>query len=150
MLKKFASRFVPQDANNMSGRSVLYLLDTNIASVLLDGSDVRLKKRLEATPQDSALSIITWGELWYGARNSSRIGRNLLRLDELTRIYELIPCNKGTAEHYGVIKHKLRTQGVIIPENDIWIAATAIQHNLILVTRDKDFDPVEGLQREAW
>ncbi len=47
-------------------------------------------------------------------------------------------------------KNDLRVARFPIPENDIWIAATARQHNLILVTRDTHFQHVSNLQIEAW
>lgn len=50
----------------------------------------------------------------------------------------------------GELKNELRRKGRPIPENDIWIAATALQHGLTLVTRDSDFEHVEGIDRESW
>ena len=49
-----------------------------------------------------------------------------------------------------VIKDRLRRNGRPIPNNDIWIAAIAMQNDLILVTRDSHFDEVESLQTERW
>lgn len=49
-----------------------------------------------------------------------------------------------------VIKDRLRRDGRSIPNNDIWIAAIAMQNDLILVTRDSHFDEVESLQTERW
>lgn len=44
----------------------------------------------------------------------------------------------------------LKRKGKPIPENDVWIAACALQHDLILVTRDGHFEYVEGLRFESW
>jgi tRNA(fMet)-specific endonuclease VapC len=44
----------------------------------------------------------------------------------------------------------LKEKGKPLPENDIWIAALAMQHNLTLITRDTHFDHVNGLDREKW
>jgi len=49
-----------------------------------------------------------------------------------------------------VIKSQLRAKGQPIPENDIWIAATAKQPQLTLVTRDGHFQAIEGLVVEQW
>jgi tRNA(fMet)-specific endonuclease VapC len=62
----------------------------------------------------------------------------------------VLVCDVETARHYGRVRNELRRKGRPIPENDIWIAATARQHDLILVTRDPHFDEVEGLPIEAW
>lgn len=134
----------------MPNPKVKYLLDTNIASVLLDNSDYKLRERLISLTQGVVISAITWGELWHGVYNSSRVGQNIARLELLFKPYDIIPCNRGTAQHYGILAVRLKRQGKALSTNDIWIAAIAIQHNLILVTRDKDFEPIEGLQREAW
>ncbi|HVT57778.1 MAG TPA: PIN domain-containing protein [Thermoanaerobaculia bacterium] len=48
------------------------------------------------------------------------------------------------------MKAELRSKGRPIPENDLWVAAGARQHNLVLVTRDRHFNQVEGLVTEAW
>ncbi len=59
-------------------------------------------------------------------------------------------CDLGTAQWYGTIKDQLRWKGRPILDNDIWIAAIAMQHGLILVTRDSYFDEVKSLQIESW
>jgi tRNA(fMet)-specific endonuclease VapC len=62
----------------------------------------------------------------------------------------ILDCNMVTAKIYGTIKQKLKIKGHPISENDIWIAALARQHNMILVTRDKDFEAVDDLTLESW
>jgi len=49
----------------------------------------------------------------------------------------------------GIVKDQLRKIGKPIPENDIWIAALTLQHNLSLATRDKHFENIEGLVIET-
>ena len=62
----------------------------------------------------------------------------------------VLVCDPGTAWEYARIKIDLRSKGRPIPENDIWIAATARQHGLTLVTRDQHFSAVDGLKCDAW
>ena len=62
----------------------------------------------------------------------------------------MLPCDLGTAAAYGQIKDELRLKGRPIPENDVWIAAVARQHGLILASRDDHFRSVDGLAVEAW
>lgn len=59
-------------------------------------------------------------------------------------------CSATTGNHYGQVKQRLRAKGRPIPENDIWIAATALQYGLTVVTRDGHFNEVEDLLTEAW
>jgi tRNA(fMet)-specific endonuclease VapC len=54
------------------------------------------------------------------------------------------------ARFYGRVSHQLRVKGRPIPQNDIWIAALAIQHNLTVLTRDSHFAEVDGLATQSW
>jgi tRNA(fMet)-specific endonuclease VapC len=62
----------------------------------------------------------------------------------------VLACDLDTAREYGVIKNALREKGRLIPENDIWIAAIARQHDLTLVTRDEHFKEIKHLKVEMW
>ena len=62
----------------------------------------------------------------------------------------VLSCDLGTAHVYGEVKDELRLKGRPIPENDVWIAAVARQHGLMLVTRDEHFQHVNGLGVEGW
>jgi tRNA(fMet)-specific endonuclease VapC len=124
-----------------------YLLDTNVLIYILTQ---------KVPPQRSPIkgrlhiSVITLGELHYGAQNSKWVAQNIARVNALTAQLMLVRCTKGTAEHYGVVKKKLLARARPISPNDMWIAATAIQHGLTLVTNDNDFKFVDGLLLEAW
>ncbi len=62
----------------------------------------------------------------------------------------VLGCDSDTARRYGEVKNALRLKGRPIPENDIWIAAVALQHGLTLITRDGHFNEIEELTVEAW
>ena len=93
---------------------------------------------------------IVIGELAYGAHKSSRVSENLRRIEEFAASNTILPCDAATAFHYGSIKDQLRQSGKPIPENDIWIAAAAIQYDSILVSRDDHFKNVHTLTVEVW
>ena len=59
-------------------------------------------------------------------------------------------CNAKTADHYAIIKLALQAKGKPIPENDMWIAAVAMQHGFILATRDRHFLEIDRLLLEMW
>jgi len=129
----------------MTGR---YLLDTNIViAIFADESVVRQKL---AQAGEVFVPSIVLGELYYGAQKSSRVASNVARVDEFAANNSVLVCDTETARQYGEIKSELRTKGQPIPENDIWIAAIAQQHQLTLVTRDGHFNNVDGLLIEAW
>ena len=125
-----------------------FLLDTNIV-IALFAEEASVKRHLAENIEVFVPSIVL-GELYYGALKSTRVEANLARLDEFARSSAVLVCDTETARHYGQIKSKLRERGRPIPENDIWIAAIAMQHGFIVATRDGHFDEVEGLFVEAW
>ena len=129
----------------MNGRC---LLDTNIVIALLAGE----KSVLEALSEvdEVFLSNVVLGELYYGAFKSQRSLENIARIEELAENSVVISCDEHVARKYGEIKNTLRAKGHPIPENDIWIAATAIFYDLTLITRDRHFEEVEGLSTESW
>jgi tRNA(fMet)-specific endonuclease VapC len=90
------------------------------------------------------------GELYYGAIYSSQIHKNLSKIQSLFERYKSLPLDEATSLEYGNIKAALRKKGKPIPDNDIWIAALAKQHALILVTRDKHFKGIEGVTIKQW
>lgn len=129
----------------MSGK---YLLDTNIV-IALFATDVGVQTKLEAAGE-VFISSIVFGELYYGARKSGRVEANVQRVDELLASGAVLDCDGETAGHYGLVKHDLKLKGKPIPENDLWIAALALQYDLILVTRDAHFQEVPNLKIERW
>jgi tRNA(fMet)-specific endonuclease VapC len=129
----------------MNGR---FLLDTNVVIDLLVDKD-RLAERLVAA-DEVLLPVVVLGELYYGARKSARSAENLARVDQFAARNSVLSCDLRTAQLYGEIKNAMRARGTPIPENDLWVAALAQQHDLVLVTRDRHFRAVEGLRLEEW
>ena len=125
-----------------------YLLDTNIIIALIN-QDPAVIQRISENPE-TAISSITVGELCYGAGKSKKTTENLAKLDSLFAEMLILNCTEVTGKFYGTIKSQLRKKGRPIPENDIWIAATALQYDLTLVTRDSDFEAVDNLILESW
>ncbi len=128
-----------------SGR---YLLDSNIVVALFAGDGAVLARLRAATY--FAIPIVVLGELYYGARKSQRTAANLDRVDTFADDNSILNCDHSTAQRYGLIRNELLAKGRPIPENDIWIAAIAMQHGLTLISRDRHFEEIAGLQRERW
>ncbi len=126
-----------------------YLLDTNIVIGLFK-ADSEIEQRLAGAAQVS-LSVITLGELIYGAHRSLQRKKNLSRIHELAARTGVLGCDSETGRLYGEIKARLHDRGRPLPENDIWIAAIASRYRLMLATRDKKhFAEIEGLSWETW
>ena len=125
-----------------------YLLDTNIViPFLTDDSWIKQKIRQVA---EVFIPVIAIGELLYGAKKSARTAENIAKIEEFILDNVILDCDTETARKYGDIKEQLRKDGRPIPENDIWIAAIALQDDLTLVSRDTHFGYVKGLSLEMW
>jgi tRNA(fMet)-specific endonuclease VapC len=72
------------------------------------------------------------------------------KIEDLLAASAILECDVETAQHYAIIKNNLRLKGKPIPENDIWIAAIAVQHHLVMVTRDAHFKEIENLTVQSW
>ena len=130
---------------NQNGK---YLLDTNIVIALFSEEVTVQEKARNAAVVALAPPII--GELCYRAQKSEKVSENLYRINRFVQQNAFFPCDLETARLYGTIRDQLRRKGRPIPDNDIWIAAIALQRGLILVTRDAHFDEIESLQTERW
>jgi tRNA(fMet)-specific endonuclease VapC len=124
------------------------LLDTNAAIALLNG-DARIIQAIGDSDQLN-IPIISVGELYYGAENSAQVAENYAKVRQITAKYKILNCDLETAQGYGRFLRQLRLKGRPIPQNDVWIAALALQHGLILMTRDAHFNYVDGLMVEGW
>lgn len=121
-----------------------YLLDTNVAIAFLNG-ERQVTERI-ASADAAFLSAISFGELYYGAAKSTHPAENERRVNQLADQVAVLDCNFETAQFYGRVKSDLRSKGRPIPDNDLWIAALAIQHGLTLLTRDRHFQAIAALQ----
>ncbi|QDU25418.1 tRNA(fMet)-specific endonuclease VapC [Anatilimnocola aggregata] len=125
-----------------------HLLDTNIIIAIFK-RDANVLQRL-ATATEAFVPLIAIGELYYGAQHSAQVQRNMQEVQAFATQSQVLGCDLVTAEIYGQIKNELKAQGFPIPENDVWIAAIARQHDLIVATRDQHFQKVNGLTVESW
>ena len=129
----------------MSGR---VLLDTNIV-IAFFAQESDISDKMQAADAFFIPSVVL-GELYFGARKSGKPAQNLKRIDDLAMTTNVLGCDAEAAHHYGQIKDALRRKGRPIPENDIWIAAITLQHDLTLVTRDTHFEQIDGLLIIIW
>lgn len=112
------------------------LLDTSLILDMLAGEE-DLAKRLEGDAP-VYVSAIGVGELEVGFQLGRHAEEERAVVEAFLLQCTVIPVDLQTAQAYATIKVTLRRQGRPIPENDVWIAATALQHQLVLTTRDAD------------
>ncbi len=125
-----------------------FLLDTNTV-IRLFGHDQAVERQFDADPR-VLLPIFVLGELYYGALKSSLVDENCRRIDDFLGDVKILYTNLGTAYTFGTIKTELERKGRMIPQNDLWIAALARQHDLTLVSGDRHFAKVDSLRLEQW
>lgn len=125
-----------------------YLLDTNAAIAVLENDPVFEAAFSEG--QQASVPVIVLGELYAGAEKSAKVEANLRRVTEFESRRSIIPCDAQTARQYARIAQELRHKGRPIPYNDMWIAAIAMQHGMILVTRDAHFNNIDGVLVQSW
>ena len=129
-----------------------YLLDTNICIYIRRKRPEELLRRFrKLRPGEAAISVITYGELLYGAAKSERRVMALERLHELVHWMPALSLPETAAEAYGTIRAGLESKGEMIGNNDLWIAAHAVAAELTLVTNnEREFRRVRGLKIQNW
>ncbi len=121
------------------------LLDTNAYAAFKNGNDDAIK--ILQMADRIGLSSIVLGELIAGFLLGSREEKNRKELSKFLcapRVTLLMVDNE-TAEYYARIFQQLRQKGQPIPSNDLWIAATALQHGYTVFTYDKHFSNIDNL-----
>jgi tRNA(fMet)-specific endonuclease VapC len=109
-----------------------------------------------ATAAELFLPLPVLGELYLGAFGSDRIEENVSALEQTAVAWKLLLPDHETARLYGKIGAKHRLPHFASPRaerahrHDLWIAALCLQHRLPLLTNDKDFDGIEGLELIHW
>jgi tRNA(fMet)-specific endonuclease VapC len=123
------------------------LLDTNRYRDLCEGGSSVLETiRLADTIN---LPFVVLAELRSGFLCGTQTRKNeqyLVRFLNSERT-EILYADENTTHHFAHVFAQLRKQGTPIPTNDIWIAALAIQHNLLLYSRDTHFDHLAQIAR---
>lgn len=129
-----------------------FLLDTNICIYIRQRRPPEVLARFERLKAgDAVLSVITYGELLYGASKSQHREVALARLTELVSFLPVLAMPEGAAHEYGQIRAALESKGEPIGGNDLWIAAHAKAAGLILVTNnEREIKRVQGLKVQNW
>ena len=124
------------------------ILDTGALSAFADG-DPALGDILRHQPR-AAVPVIVLGEFRYGISESRHREAYEAWLEANLPGFEVLPVTVETAHAYAILRADLKASGCPIPANDAWIAALALQHGLPVLSRDRHFDVVTGLERLKW
>lgn len=124
------------------------MVDTNALSAFFDGE--RGVVRQIQSAERLYLPVIVLGEYRYGLLGSRERRVREARLVEMSKHCEVCPVLESTTMVYARIKSQLKKAGTPIPENDIWIAAISLQRGQVILSDDRHFDQIEGIQRQGW
>jgi len=124
------------------------LVDTNVVIAYFRGDKVVHPHFAGVTTV--YLPWVVLGELHFGAQRAQRRLEQLAYIHDLLKYAVVLFADQDTTEVYGQVKAELARLGKPIPDNDLWIAAVARQHDLPLATRDAHFEQVPGLKTVAW
>lgn len=130
-----------------------WFLDTNARIAHLRGRHPQLSQRWQQhRANELAIPLPVYAELLVGAEKSTQRERVLRQIDLLREAHDIVELSEDVAERYASIRADLERRGVIIGNNDLWIAATALVHRAILVTNNTgEFSRVAaGLSFEDW
>jgi tRNA(fMet)-specific endonuclease VapC len=133
----------------VSEGSGTYCLDTSVIILSLRG-DSAVRARLAAATL-LYTSSVTLGELYYGAYSSpTRPDEATIDIEQIVATITTLNIDRVTATIYGGIKRDLKRRGLSMPDNDLWIAATAIQYDVTLAARDAHFTWIPDVDCEQW
>ncbi|OGQ99958.1 MAG: plasmid maintenance protein [Deltaproteobacteria bacterium RIFOXYD12_FULL_50_9] len=129
-----------------------YLLDTNICIYIAKRRPPEVLRHFERLQVgDVAMSIITYGELHFGAEKSQYSVEAHNKLVKLAEFIPILPMPVKAAGYYGRIRALLERTGKPIGANDLWIAAHAMAENLILVSNNTgEFSRIPDILLENW
>jgi predicted nucleic acid-binding protein len=124
------------------------ILDTNALSAIAEGE--RGAASIFARARQVAIPVIVLGEYRFGIAHSRHKREYERWLDEMVSVCRVLEINEETAQWYARLRGQLKVAGTPIPSNDAWIGALCRQHALPLLSRDRHFDLIKGLQRLDW
>ena len=133
---------------------MIFLLDTNAFSDLMREHpkvDARLKS--VSSIHSVVICSVVRGEIRYGIERLPQGKRRQELETKAVKLFAILPCEpvpEAAGDHYARVKLTRERKGLSLDENDLWIAATALVLGSVLISRDSDFQQIEGLMVEDW
>lgn len=128
----------------------MILIDTDVCIEILRGNKKVLKRRSEY-PGEVGISFMTVGELFYGAENSAFPTENRILVEKFIMTVPIVQSDNSILKRFGVIKADLKRQNQLLPDADIFIAATTVEKAETLITGNtKHFERIDGLKINNW
>ncbi|WKN44738.1 type II toxin-antitoxin system VapC family toxin [Tunicatimonas pelagia] len=127
-----------------------YLLDTDICVHLLRGKQGIKEKIEQVGIKNCFISEITVAELKYGAEKSDNREKHSQEVEEVEELFTVLPIYPSF-DRFALEKVTLQKQGILIPDFDLLIGATAVANQLTMVTNnEKHLNRIQGIRIENW
>lgn len=131
-------------------KSLSFLIDTDWAIDHFNGITQVTRRLRELQPQGLGLSVVSAAELWEGAFFSRDTKRSQETLEGFLSGVDILGLDEEICKRFGQLRGSIRKRGQTIGDFDLLIAATALRHNLTLLTNNrKHFESIAGLQIES-
>jgi len=129
----------------------MFLLDTDTLIYFLKGHGAVVENFKAHASKPKAISVVTYGELVYGAHKSERNAENLAKVRRLAELYPVMDITRAIMDSFGEIKAELSSRGTTVDDFDLQIGCTALALNYTVVTNNqKHFQKIPGLKVENW
>ena len=130
----------------------LYMVDTNICIYIAKRNPLELFARFDRMiPGQVLMSVVTYGELCYGASRSVQQSVSFASLEEMILDIPVEPLTPAVGLTYGKARASLAKEGRLIGANDLWIGAHALALDVTLATNnEREFRRISGLRVENW
>ena len=128
----------------------MIILDTDTCVELLRGNE-RVMEQRALTDEAIGVSFMSVAELYYGVGRSAKPARNRHAVDVLLLSVLVVESDRTIAQRFGQLKADLWRDSVLLPDADLFIAATTLVHGSLLVTGNtRHFARIGGLSLERW
>ena len=123
-----------------------YLADTTWIIEYLRGNQEIIQRLQSLRDEGLSVAIVSLAELYEGVFRSNNPSGNKAALKDFLNGVTILTIDEGVCIIFGREMARLRQRGMSVGDMDLLIAATALRHNLTLLTQDRDFDRVQGLE----
>ena len=127
-----------------------YMLDTNTVSQFVKRHPVVARRVVTVPLASLCISAVTAGELWFGLARRPEATQLRAGIIELMRRIDIVPWDDSAAERYGTVRVTMERAGRPLAALDLLIAVHALTIGATLVTNDRAFNRVAGLELEDW
>lgn len=128
----------------------MILLDTDTCIEILRKNNDVIEKRAKYD-ETTGISFMSVAELYYGAEKSTEVQHNKFLIEEFLLTIEIVHTDIDILKKYGELKSRLSKNGILLPDADIFIAATAyIKATKLITGNKKHFERFPNLIIENW